>query len=303
MRVGIMGDGPAGCLAAWLFKTSGHPVLQIGKAQTASQSAHIHIYDPRLSEALEALGLSSTVLDVNACDSWRFTTISKTGDAVRQWNGPRCGRDDALKVFPTSSAIEEESDFFGSDFDLLIDASGGARALIQQSETEQFEALVFDTGQEELYRSWAGPEATSEPSLIRLNHDYTAYLEQSFKGWRLTLIEDSTSVRLSDEDVLALLNRWAELNITILPRVRQMRGPIARRVLAEVCLDAPIPIIPFGDALVQTSPSLGFGILSVANQGLILKGWLDQPSTLSRLAADLDHYAETLWHESALRAF
>lgn len=299
MRVGILGDGPAGTLAGWLFKKYGHDVTLWSNGRRPPQARHIHIYDKRLPGVLDALGVPPAS-QAEKMD-WHLITVSNPGHIRRDWRGARCGREsicNRLRLVSLSPVCFDGGDV--REFDLLLDASGAARGLLRHVERQGFEATSLDCGGMECYRSWQGRREASNSAahLIRIEDNHTLYLQCRDESWHLTLIEGAAEEPLSESSILALLEKWGVS--AALPKVKTMSGPTARRIEAESCLASGLSLIPFGDALVQTSPSLGFGLLSVAQQAAILKDWLEEDGSVMHLAHQLDAYAEAIWHEAAL---
>ncbi|MFN4160264.1 MAG: hypothetical protein ACK4GO_18025 [Gemmobacter sp.] len=307
MRVAIAGAGPAGALAAILAQRAGLEVdlitLGAGLAEDSAQAAHVHILregvgatlgtlDPDLSRHLHALTERDHRWMRPDGQVYRADRLSREGlmralRAVLRDRGlhPRAAHTETLS--PAAA-------------DLWIDASGGSRALLRHAEALGIGQLTLDDlGEPQVWetRLWGRALPGAPFTLVAPGR---IYLQSGAGQTRMTgpllaepsPLADPRARMAPPDDLPSMLTHLTD------PPDQSWRavGPPPRLARWSADRDGP-RLLPFGDALLQTPPRLGHGLMALAEQAVILQAHLADPG---QCLAALTDWGEALWISAAL---
>lgn len=281
MRIGILGAGPAGMLAALVARRHGARVIWHGGGPGCPQESHLHILKTGIDRVLARF------------DADLGARVAAATEVAHDWRdscgtarpGPRLTRGALTTALAETCAarglVARPAPAVLPDADLWIDATGGARALARGEEALGRGTLwLDDIGSGAPWRTdiWCRPlpgQATTHVVPGR------AYLEQGPGG----------TIRTGRQDASATL----PVPATPPDRVLRMIAPPLR--LARWEGKGAHPVL-FGDARLQTPPEMGFGVMAVAEQAAVLALALDQGTDPEAALAD---WAESVWVNAGLQ--
>lgn len=294
MRVAIYGDGPAAYLASIVAVGEGAQVQIFAPAsrRDAAQSAHVHVIDPRLQDLAASIDAPlGVMLHAASQEDWQWHRIH--ADGTRQsW------RSDRLSRAAVCEGLRSRADDLGimavpppamlPDADLMIDATGAHRALVRRCEAEGLARLtLYDHGEVEQYNTWAWREQSDGLSQTTVSEgDARLYIQQEGRDICVTQVSCGGTAAQIAAEVTPPSDAFHTRMIGVPNRM--------------LCIDgADVPVIAFGDALIQTSPRLGFGLLSCFQQGALLKQ--EMGGSAENLRDALSAQADEIWQMLALR--
>ena len=286
MRIGILGAGPAGMLAALVARRHGAEVLWQGGGPGCPQEGHLHILKAGIDRVLTRFDADlgrRVAAAVDPAHDWR--DASGPSRTLPSRPGPRLTRQALATALAETCAARglapRDAPQGLSAADLLIDATGGARALARRLEAAGRGALwLDDIGLPTPWRTevWCTPVPGEAVTHIVPGQ---AYLQQGPDG----------SLRTGRGDAAAALpvpdgppDRVLRMIAPPL-RLARWRGKGTRLVL-------------FGDARLQTPPEMGFGLMAAAEQAAILDQALAAGKDPEPALAD---WAESVWVNAGLQ--
>lgn len=304
MRVEVHGDGPAGWLAAGIAAAQGAEVTLVPSSTGAppAQAAHVHIIDERLPEVLEALDPMLAARVAQGTGQGLFCRIGQDG-TVWRWDGPDLRREGLLQAFRAVALSRgvrvQDARQGGSGADLLIDATGGARALARRLARGNAVQLTLDEhGASERHDSWHWQATAEQPAIMAVQEgDIRLYLRAEGLDRQVTTIAPRRAIGVRRAADRFLRRALGEVAIPREASCATMIGTGTRLLRIEA---AHVPLVCFGDSLLQTSPRKGFGLLSVVQQGLILKDALSEGAEGVRQA--LEDGADCVWQAQAMQS-
>lgn len=307
MRVAIAGAGPAGALAAILAQRAGALVDWIAPrcdlAEDSAQAVHVHILRDGVGTTIGTLdpGLAR---HVDAFTERDHLWLRSDGQKQRGDRLSRRGLIRAIHATVSDRALHPRAAHVESlspdAADLWIDASGGSRALLRHAETLGFGQLTLDDlGEPQVWetRLWGRNLPGAPFTLVAPGR---IYLQSEAGQTRMTGPLTAEASPLADPHARAaspshLLSMLAHL--TDAPdRSWRAIGP-PPRLARFTHANAGPRLLPFGDALLQTPPQLGYGLMALAEQAVILQAHMAAPA---RCLAELTDWAEALWLSAAL---
>ncbi|PWK59098.1 hypothetical protein [Roseicyclus mahoneyensis] len=285
MRLCIAGAGPAGMLAALIGQAAGWRILWQGDGRDSPQAAHLHLVRDVIGPTLTSIDADLGARIAAATDpahDWRDAG-GKTGRAPRL---TREGLTAALAAACAArglAALTTPLPAPGDGAELWIDATGGARALARRFEAATLGSLTLDDiGTGRLWRSeqWHDRMPSAPYTQVVPGR---AYLESGPDGTRRTGLDGATEALAGPDKTPVVVSRM------VAPPVRLARWKGAAGAPA---------LILFGDARLQTPPDMGFGLLAVAQQAVILHEALTSRSDPERPLAG---WAETVWVNAGMQ--
>lgn len=315
MRALVIGDGPAGLLAAVVLRQAGARVTISRKGANANDQ-HVHFISPDLADLASSidpkLGKS---LRAEIQEPWLWH--SWNGDAWHGETAPRLSRSGVMSALwqmcrdiPLQSLRDGDLRFdldagrfadCRNRYDLCIDASGNSRVTLPLLTGAGYSAELDEIGQPSFSVSWqyARPEQiTAGQSWIYRDQGGSkpsCYLESDAKTLHLTCagynragghksLEDAWGATPL-ADILSKAADAKARHALVSPPVRHLRlGGVA---------SGPSPAwIAFGDALLQMPAQSGLGIRSLFLQGQVLKALLETTRDPGRLRTGLANFSQ-----------
>lgn len=291
MRIGVVGRGPAGLLAALIAHRAGARAFIVAGDADAPQSDHCHILRGGLADRIAGVlpALAQDLRDRTTPDhSW----ITATG--VRHV-GPRLTRAGLMTALETGLAraciqiTQGRAEAVDPmDADLWIDATGGTRALSRAVEARGGGLLRLDD---------IGPQTRWKTEIWHRALDGAPFT-QIFPGRLYLEAGPDMTMTTGPDTPVGDLQLHRPLPPGAPDHTLSMICPPAR-MATWIGTDGLPPLVLFGDARLQTSPSMGFGIMGVAQQAEILWAALQDCADPD---AGLTDWAEGVWAGAAMQA-
>ena len=284
---GIVGDGPAGKLAALVAHRAGLSVRLFQGGPGTPQERHIHV----LRDGVAA--------DLSGLDALLATSLADQTDPGHRWIGPdgtarlaprltRAGLIAALDTALAGAAIAvepgEAETLPPGTATMWIDATGGARALVRAFEARGMGRLSLDDmGEIAVWQTRVWDEGLPDAPFT-LVLPGRLYVETHPGLTRAT-------GPLGPEPALP-----AGYSLPPGPPAAswRMAGPPVRLARWQGA-----GVVLFGDARLQTPPAMGFGLMALARQAVILSQALRDGDDPEPALAD---WAENTWMAAGLQA-
>lgn len=318
LRVLIVGDGPAGYLAALVFRRAGHAAnLTAGPSERLSHAKALHWLRPEIIDIAQKLdGDLAERLKREQEPGWTFWYGAHGCD--NSWTCPRLSRvgfehvltvaNDAALVTVNLDNIVPRNDkwYIGtSEFDLIVDATGGRRALFNNlHDRGAIAATLEDAGTSSSYLGYnlCPGDVVGEKSFgVWSMPDRLFVLERSEIGTAGSVISDRPlRPDVLEQDLCDAPEKFSAVWKILLnkdPDIR-LRPPPLRRVL----LDAKASVLAFGDAALQLPPRTGFGLTSLMQQSLALSAALQARMPANRLHQAIEECCAEIWSGAALQS-
>jgi len=292
--VALLGGGPAGMLAALLAHRTGANLRWMSGGPEAPQTPHIHVLRPEIAAILTRIDARLGTLIAAQTEQAHLWSSS---DGATQ-RAPRLSRAGLLRALRARLAEDGLTPIAGNADDLAmqhrhdpdviwIDATGGARALSRAFESRgQGQLHLEDVGQASVWQTRYWPDHPCESAFTHVVKGQY-YIEVSCHGARVTGCGDASIV--FPDGMIAPDGRSGMAWRFIAPPVR--------RAIWKPAQDAP-RLILFGDALLQTPPAMGFGLLGVAQQAALLSEAFAKGSDCGPA---LEGWAHNVWASAALQ--
>jgi flavin-dependent dehydrogenase len=325
VRAGIIGAGVAGLSAAIALRDLGHEVVVLDsrpRDQVSRRAGHVHRLDGTGWAALERL--IGPVIRAGACEMAASGLAS--GGAVAWGNEQRLATLAELEAVLTSQAERRGAELVsaagvttvaaernrwrlgmasgpGGTFDLLIDASGSRRVLLDLLGEAGPSVWMDELGGPEWHVSFAGTGPARSPALVAWAADDLEGLIQIDGAGRATVTARwGTSQALSSDRIVTAMRVAGGAGMVALLDGLDL-GPDALRyvsvgtrmmALDEADLGSWPPFALVGDALIEAPPRHGEGMARAIDQALMLAERLacGSPETC---AADLTREARARW--------
>lgn len=293
-RVALLGGGPAGMLAALLAHRAGADLCWMSASPDAPQTPHIHILRPEIAPVLANIDSRLGTLIAAHTDEdhlWR------NADGAMQ-HAPCLKRTGLLHALGARLAEVGLQPIAGDAEDLArqyrhdpavtwIDATGGARALARFLESNgQGQIHLEDVGPSRVWQTRYWPDYACDDAFTYISTGQY-YIEASSFGIRITGCGAAT-VRFPE---------WMVAPDG--PPVMTWRfiAPPIRRAIWTPAQNAP-HLVLLGDALLQTPPAMGFGLLGVAQQAALLSETIEKGGNCG---PELENWAQNAWASAALQ--
>lgn len=316
MKALVIGDGPAGLLAATLLRKVGIGVTVLHKGSNANDQ-HVHILSQQLIDVAAQIDPDlELALSGELREGWRW----------HRWNGqewqdeitPRLSRQGVMQALRQQcedlrfqAFVKGELQFDLSEgrffdqhahFDLCIDASGNSRITLPYLKGAGFAVDLEEIGAPTLFRSWLFTRpaqiAAGQSWIYQdpINPQERAYLESEAQTLRLTCTSPRQESHGSSHEP-----RWRATPLAgIVPRALEMKAyhtlvspPVRHLQINELDLHPSPAWIAFGDALLQIPAQSGAGLQSLFLQGHVLKTALENTWNPRNLRSDLAGFART----------
>lgn len=293
-RVALLGGGPAGMLAAMLAHRAGAELSWMSGGPDAPQTPHIHVLRPQIAQVLARIDARLGALISAQTDQDHLWT--RAGDPPQR--APRLTRAGLVRALRGRLAEDGLAPLAGNADDLArqhghdravtwIDATGGTRALARVFESRgQGQLHLEDVGQASVWQTRYWPDHACDTAVT---HVVTGqyYIEASCRGVRITGCGEA---RVIFPDGMVAPDGPSALTWRFI-------APPVRRAIWTPAKDAP-RLILLGDALLQTPPAMGFGLLGVAQQAALLSETLANGQDCG---PELDRWAHSLWGSAAVQ--
>lgn len=293
-RVALLGGGPAGMLAALIAHRAGAELCWMSDDPDAPQTPHIHVLRPEIASVLAKI------------DARLGTLIAAQTDPDHIWSGPdgvlhnapRLARSGLLRALRARLSEDGLHPIAGNADDLAkhhrhdppvtwIDASGGTRALSRMFEsTGRGQLQLEDVGQASVWQTRYWPDYANDTASTHVVPGQY-YIEASRHGLRITGCGD---VPMNFPDGMVAPDRPSAMTWRFI-------APPVRRAIWRAAPNAP-RLILLGDALLQTPPAMGFGLLGVAQQVATLSETLAKGGDCG---SELNRWAQNVWASAALQ--
>lgn len=294
-HVAILGGGPAGMLAALIAHKAGLRVHWVTGSDDAPQTPHIHILR---DEIVPLLGKIDTRLEqliraqMDHDHLWRMADSAPRRASCLTRAGLLAALRARLQEDDLTPLMGQMRDMrlgpcSASDV-LWIDATGGARALARALEDQGAgQLLLDDIGTSTLWQTRFWPDHPAEQAFTYVVPG-RAYANVSQYGLRIT----------------GCGKGFAMLPEVMVPR--QIQAAMTWRFIAPPVRRArwkpkagQSNLLLLGDALLQTPPDMGFGLLGVAQQACLLSQALNDHADP---IAQSDEWADGTWSVAGLQA-
>jgi hypothetical protein len=290
----VVGDGPAGLLAAAVLRQAGWPVTLL-TGQRSAHHGHIHSIGAAALQLIADL-VGDGSIDQSVHSAWQVNASGLVPlqprpvvDAANLTNWMRAKlqafagphlcfiacREAAGMAQHTLAWLAEPR---RTPADLCIDATGSSRLVLKALEPT---LDLLEAGACGFYHSWQGTAAIPHPPVTvidRFGND-AVLLTVYGNSVRLTWQSDGGVKAADRDDWLIQTARGAPASlaaslqtIRFAPRPQAYRAPAGRRTaLEDVETDKGAVLIALGDCLLQTAPRLGQGFAQLAGQVALLK--------------------------------
>ncbi|PZQ21687.1 MAG: hypothetical protein DI569_11120 [Sphingopyxis macrogoltabida] len=304
----VIGDGPAGLLAAIALRRAGWAVqIAPGRRTARAHHGHVHQIAPATIAGIEAIA-GRRVAGWSLADQLRIDGHAPSRVVAAPLVDPA-----ALVRALSRHAVEAGAGFAepcmaipigGEAFGLLVDASGSS---VLASRTPGLHVAIDESDATDICWTWRGTAGRSDaPWTIAARNVGRAdglWMIRTAEG-RCTMTvrsphggdEDGTPFHLLDSLMLAAGHDWARR----MGGVRLDRNPVrhcapyARRV--EVALSpGAIPLVRIGDGLIQTAPRFGQGFAQIVEQIGLLQVVIAARGTPADAIASIETSADRRW--------
>jgi hypothetical protein len=276
-RALVIGDGPAGLLAAITLRRAGWSVqIAAGRPGARPHHRHVHQIAPSVLTAIERLAGSKLTgwrvadhLWIDSASPARALSAPMVDPAALVaalgWRAANVG---VTETTPRTNLAAE-----AWRFDLLVDASGSG---VLASRTPTLDVAIDESDVIDECWSWRGrAESSGAPWSIAVRDEALALLLTRDESGTCILTARAMDApaplldpaRLLDRMMVAVGHRWALRmgDLHLVPGPLRHRAPFARRIRVTRRADGP-PLLRIGDGLIQTAPRFGQGFAQIVEQ-------------------------------------
>lgn len=325
MRVGIIGGGVAGLSAAVALRGNGHDVVVMDSRswdQPSPRAGHVHRLDGPGWAALErligpviragAFETAASGLASGGALAWgegqRLATLADI-EAVLATQAERRGAGLVFASEVTTAAVEGDRWHLGMasgahrTFDLLIDASGSRRVLLDLLEEAGPSVWMDELDCPEWHVSFAGVGPAGRPVQVAwAARDLEGLIQIDGAGRATVTARSGMSQPLSTDEILAAMQAAGGAAMGMLLEGLKLRPDALRYVslgtrmmaLDEADLGDWPAFVLAGDALIEAPPRHGEGMGRAIGQALMLAERLGCASP-ETCATDLTREARARW--------
>ena len=304
----VMGDGPAGLLAAIGLQRAGW-MAKIAPGRRGARTHHGHVHQISFAtmakiEAVagqEVAGWSAAdLLHIDGAASPAMMKAPIVDPAALVDALSRRATELGAKLVGPRMAIPVED----KSFDLLVDASGSG---VLASRTAGLNVAIDQSGAIDECWTWRGRAGSGRDCWTIAARDVadatSLWLTRAVDGRCMMTVRcadyDESPVspfRLLDSVMLAAGHDWGrrmgQIRFDADP-VRH-RAPFARRVEVTRSAGGP-PLLRIGDGLIQTAPRFGQGFAQIAEQIELMRAALASGSSPASAGATLEASADRRW--------
>ncbi len=313
----VIGAGPAGMLAAVQLKRSGFETDLADPSpgsglRTRPQSGHVHLLQPAtLALITRWLPQLSAHTNPQLCrttfDQLLWTLSLQYIDSVHT------ARIKSV-IFRGNKVLVHAAGQI-KEYNLLIDASGAARATAGSVARQCNTALPLDSGPASgdyaTLKLTNLSEETRQIIAVRDNDSgYGALLQHTGNGRGLLTLQAPVEERPPEDLTTALRvlrgfadpRPWAACHKSrALGRTVIFRGRPATRLALEQVTDLPANWLPMGDCLLTTQPYLGQGFEQLTEHVVLLEQGLAEGRSCRQIRNQLVHRARQRWWNATWR--
>lgn len=304
----VMGDGPAGLLAAITLQRAGW-MAKIAPGRRGARTHHGHVHQISFTtmakiEAVAGQGVAgwsaADLLRIDGAAPPVMTQAPIVDPAALVHALSRRAIELGAKLVEPRMAIPVED----KAFDLLVDASGSA---VLAGRTAGLDVAIDESDAIDECWTWRGTAGSGDDRWTIAARDVAGaaglWLTRAVDGRCMMTVRCAdcgespvSPFRLLDSVMLAAGHDWSRRmgKIVFDPNPVRHRAPFARRVEVTRSAGGP-PLLRIGDGLIQTAPRFGQGFAQIAEQIELMRAALASGSSPASAVATIEASADRRW--------